>query len=99
MRKDKTDSWRMVPQFDFEHYDPDPPFISIIESDDSYLPTMREGDFLSLIFKEDTSQEIAEEIHSLLTKHVAYLQFTGEKRSGFPAGLGEQRKAHNGGKS
>ena len=98
MKEDKTDSWNMVPQFDFEHYEPDPPIISITSSDGSYLPTMREADFLSLIFKNGTSHEIAEEIYGLLREHVAYIQLTGE-RSGRPPGLGEQRKARNGGKS
>ncbi len=97
MKEDKTDSWNMVPQFDFEHYEPDPPVISIISSDGSYLPIMREADFLSLIFKEGMSHETAEKISDLLRDHVAYIQFTGEKRSEFPPGLREQRQGHNGG--
>ncbi len=97
MKEDKTDSWNMVPQFDFADYDP--PFISIQSSDGSNLPIMIQGNFLSLLFNEGTSRETVEKIYNLLYDHVAYLQFTGEKRSGFPPGLGEQRKARNGGKS
>ncbi len=97
MQKDNTDNWNMVPEFDFEHYDPDPPTIELYPIQDTRLPFMRDGDRFSLIFKEDAPHEIAEEICDLLSKHVAYLQFTGEKRSGFSPGLREQRQGHNGG--
>ncbi len=99
MQKDNTDNWNMVPEFDFECHEPDPQTIEIYSIQGTRLPFMKEGDRFFLIFNKDTTCEIAEEIHSLLSKHVAYLQFTGEKRSGIPQGLGEQRKASNGGKS
>ena len=95
MKEDKTDSWNMVPQFDLADYHP--PFISINSSDDLYLPIMRQGDFLSLLFKEGTPRKTVEKIYSLLCDHVAYIQLTGEKRSDIPPGLREQRQGHNGG--